>query len=90
MMTWVTPCSSIALRKRSAAAEDRDFVFGAIERFFANDPDRAQSHLGFAADPTAQLPGLLGRTDEEGLFFLTKDAAGEEFRQKWWEKRSAI
>src|SRR5206468_1315182 len=66
--------------------EDRNLALRPIEGFIANDADRAQSHLGLAPQPAAQLGGLGRRADEQRLFFPAKNSAGEKFRQKMVRK----
>ena len=82
-ITWVTPYSWIALRKRSGSPRTGILSARPLERFIANDADRAQSDLGLASQPAAQLSGLL-RVDpiEQRFLFPAKDSAGEELRQK--------
>ena len=75
------------MRRSFGPAEHRDFVLGAIERLFANNPDGAQADLGFAAQPAAELRRLRGRADEQ-RFLVTQaeNSARQKMREKMMRK----
>ncbi len=62
-------------------AKHRDSVVAVVDLFIGDQTDRAQTDLGFALQPIAQLRGPVARTDEHCFFFPPENASRQERRE---------
>ena len=64
-------------------AQDRNAVLRLFDLLVANQADRAQSDIGFAPQPGAQLRRFRGRADQERFFFARagEDSPGQKGRE---------